>query len=268
MDGIFFVASKILGPLLQPGNALLVLALVGTFVWRFRMRNGGFGFRLTVFALGLLTAIAVLPIGKWMLLPLENRFPQSWAWAGPIDGIILLGGTIQPWLSDARDAPQLNDSAERLIEFVALARAHRQAKLVFTGGTGSLTQPHAREADSIHALVAAMGLDPSRVIVELESRNTAENAGLTKTLVKPQPGEVWLLITSASHMPRSVGVFRKAGWPVFAAPVDYRTDGRWNLELSFSLTNGLALVSAASHEWLGLVAYRLTGRTDSLFPAP
>jgi uncharacterized SAM-binding protein YcdF (DUF218 family) len=253
---------------LQPGNALLVLAIVGATVWRLREKRGGIGFRLTVIALGVLAAIAVLPIGKWMLLPLENRFPQSWAWAGPIDGIVLLGGTIQPWLSDERDAPQLNGSAERLIEFVKLGRRHPEATLVFTGGSGLLTKQHAREADSIHALVDAMGLEPARVIVELESRNTAENATFTKALIKPQPGEVWLLITSASHMPRSVGVFREAGWPVFGVPVDYRTDGRWDFDLDFSLANGLELITAAAHEWLGLLAYRLTGRTDSLFPAP
>jgi uncharacterized SAM-binding protein YcdF (DUF218 family) len=269
MDGLFFVISKILGPLAQPANALLVLAILGAALWRRRARNGGgLGFHLTAAALAALLAIAVLPVGKWLLLPLENRFAQQDAAAGKLDGIVLLGGTVEPWLSAARGTPQVNGSAERLIEFVTRGRAYPEAKLVFTGGTGSLSRPEEREAHSIPRLLAAMGLDPARVTIEANSRNTAENAAFTRALVAPKPGETWALITSASHMPRAVGVFRQAGWPVVPVPVDFRTDGRWNVELGFSLARGLELVSVAAHEWLGLIAYRLSGRSDSLFPGP
>lgn len=268
MDGLFFVASKIIGPLFQPGNALLLLAVIGAVAWRLRTRQGGFGFRLLTFALGALTAIAILPIGKWMLLPIENRFAQVENIAGNVDGIVLLGGTIMPWLSAERGTPQLNNSSERLIEFVRLARAHPEAKLLFTGGSGSLSRQQQREADSIAALLETIGLDPARLVIERDSRNTAENAAFSQKLASPRPGETWLLITSASHMPRAVGVFRRVGWPVLPVPVDYRTDGRRNFDLRFSLAEGLDLVSAAAHEWLGLLAYWLSGRSDSLFPGP
>jgi uncharacterized SAM-binding protein YcdF (DUF218 family) len=268
MDGLFFTASKIIAPLLQPGNALLVMALLGAAAARRSMRKPGFAANLMIVALVGLLAIAVLPLGKWLLLPLENRFPPGGAVEGKVDGIVLLGGTIMPWLSALRGSPQLNDSPERLIAFVELARAHPEAKLVFTGGSGLLTKQQVREADAIEPVLTAMGLDASRVVIERESRNTAENAAFAKRLVSPRPGERWLLVTSASHMPRSVGVFRKAGWPVEAYTVDYRTDGRWREGIGLNLAVGLELTSAAMHEWMGLLAYRLTDKTDSLLPGP
>ncbi len=107
------------------------------------------------------------------------------------------------------------------------------------------------------------------MILESRSRNTIENALLTKQLVQPKPGERWLLVTSASHMPRSVGVFRRAGFPVEAHPVDWRTRGRADAFAPFgTLAAGLARTDTALHEWAGLVGYRLTGRTSELLPGP
>jgi uncharacterized SAM-binding protein YcdF (DUF218 family) len=88
-------------------------------------------------------------------------------------------------------------------------------------------------------------------------------------LIKPRPGERWLLITSAYHMPRAVGCFRRAGLSVEAYPVDWRTGGRRGLTTpSGSVAGGLDRADVAVREWLGLVAYWITGRTSDLFPAP
>ena len=95
-----------------------------------------------------------------------------------------------------------------------------------------------------------------------------ENAQFTKTLVAPQTGEVWLLVTSARHMPRSIGVFRKAGWSMVAYPVDYVTPQPVGMPLGFNVARGLGAVDAAAYEWIGLVYYRLTGRSDAWFPGP
>jgi uncharacterized SAM-binding protein YcdF (DUF218 family) len=87
--------------------------------------------------------------------------------------------------------------------------------------------------------------------------------------VKPTKGERWLLVASAMHMPLAVGVFRKAGFPVIAYPVDFRTSGDfWRPRVPERTGEAIGTVDLATHEWLELLAYRLTGQTDSLFPAP
>jgi uncharacterized SAM-binding protein YcdF (DUF218 family) len=105
--------------------------------------------------------------------------------------------------------------------------------------------------------------------VEAQSRDTAENAVFAKRLIAPKPGERWLLVTSAFHMPRAIGAFRQAGFPVEAYPVNYRTDGWEDLWVfSGSLMGGTGGTDKAVHEWLGLFAYWVTGRTPVLFPGP
>ena len=105
--------------------------------------------------------------------------------------------------------------------------------------------------------------------MERRSRNTLENAEFSKALVAPKAGERWLLVTSAFHMPRSVGLFRKAGFAVEPYPVDWRVGGRDDL-LSFTniALDGLGRTDAAMREWMGLIAYRATGKIDELLPGP
>jgi uncharacterized SAM-binding protein YcdF (DUF218 family) len=107
------------------------------------------------------------------------------------------------------------------------------------------------------------------MIFEAKSRNTWENAVYIRDLVKPKPGETWLLVTSAGHMPRSVGIFRRVGFPVVPYPVAYRTfcDGR-DFQISASTIDKLSMLDFGVREWIGLLAYWATGKSDSLFPAP
>ena len=144
------------------------------------------------------------------------------------------------------------------------------ARLVFTGGTAELAQPEGLdEARGVRALWLALGVPETRMSFETRSRNTYENATLTRALVQPKPGETWLLVTSAAHMPRSVGIFRAAGWPVTAYPVDYRTSGTpYDFRPTTQAIDQQRKLEVAAHEWIGLLAYRLTGRTATLFPAP
>ena len=125
------------------------------------------------------------------------------------------------------------------------------------------------EGDFIVGLLEKVGVSKDRVIVERESRATLENAAFAKQLVKPKAGELWLLVTSAMHMPRAVGIFRKAGFAVDAYPVDYLTTGAKELwTLPRALMGGIGITDLAAHEWLGLLAYRFTGRISELFPGP
>jgi len=118
-------------------------------------------------------------------------------------------------------------------------------------------------------LLESFGVASERILLEVHSHNTAENAAFTRELVQPKAGERWLLITSAQHMPRAVGCFREVGFLIEPYPVDWQTGG-WTLRsMSIStLSEGLSRTDVAVHEWLGLLIYRITGRTSELFPGP
>ena len=106
-------------------------------------------------------------------------------------------------------------------------------------------------------------------MLEDQSRNTAENAIFSRQLAAPKPGERWLLVTSASHMPRSIGIFRKVGFPVIAYPVDFHTTGNiWRPRIPHSTSRGMLLTDMAAHEWIGLVLNRVTGKSNELLPGP
>jgi uncharacterized SAM-binding protein YcdF (DUF218 family) len=91
---------------------------------------------------------------------------------------------------------------------------------------------------------------------------------LTRALINPAPGETWLLVTSASHMPRSVGVFRQAGFPIVPWPVNYRTGRSLAALYDAPFPERIQQFEGALREWVGLTAYWLMGRTDAVFPAP
>jgi len=262
---MFFVLSKLFWILAAPGN-LLALALCGGAVLLFTRWR-----RLARWLIGLVAAavavIAVVPVGQWLLLPLENRFPAAPV-PESIDGIVVLGGGINPHSLTERGQADLNDHADRLFALAVLARRFPDSTLIYTGGDARLIQGEEREADGARRLMQQLGLDTRRIIFEREARNTFENAIYAKSLAKPGPGETWLLVTSAYHMPRSVGIFRRQGWPVVPYPVDYMTDGRFRLMMLPDFSGGLALASRAVREWIGLIAYYASGYTDSLFPGP
>jgi uncharacterized SAM-binding protein YcdF (DUF218 family) len=261
-----FVLSKVFWWFFEPSNLLFLILLIGTILlWSRRWRN--FGRRLVGLVVGFLMVLSVAPFDALLIAPLEDRFPQVKDFPADITGMITLGGAVNQYSTKARGTISLTGEAERLTEFIALARRHPGLKLVYTGGSASLTQPLVKETLVAKRLFDAFGVDPSRVTYEDQSRNTHENAIFTHRLIAPPPGEKWLLITSAYHMPRAVGVFRKAGWNVIPHPVSYMTyEGDYKFWRSpFSALNDLSI---GVHEWIGLAAYRLLGWTDELYPAP
>jgi uncharacterized SAM-binding protein YcdF (DUF218 family) len=152
---------------------------------------------------------------------------------------------------------------------VALVRQYPQARIIYSGGDARLVIKGGNEAQYAADLFDSLGIPRSRIIAESKSRNTVENARLSKALAQPKPGERWLLVTSAYHMPRAIGAFRAAGFSVEAYPVDWRTRGPIDLVMPMeSVTAGLRRTDTAVHEWVGLFAYWLTGRSSALFPGP
>jgi len=261
-----FTFSKIFWWIVEPSNVFLVLFVVSiTLLWTPWRRSGR---RLLVLLATAAVAFAVLPIGAWMIVPLENRFPQVREVPESAVGAITLGGVVNQFMTVARDQTALSGGVERLTEFVAIARRRPDLRLVYTGGSGSLMRQDLKETLVARRFFSEIGFDPERVVYEDQSRNTHENAVMTHALMNPGSDETWVLVTSAMHMPRSVGVFRKAGWKVLPYPVDFKTDGTGQFDYFLGLSNGLGKFGTALKEWVGLFAYRVLGRTDSLFPAP
>lgn len=262
---LFFYVSKLVWVVVQP-SSLIALLLVGGLALAFWRRR--WGLRLIALGAAGYVIAGFSPLGSWLVIPLEDRFARP-DLSRPVDGIIVLGGSIDTLVSKARGVTALNEAAERLSEGAALARQFPEASLVFTGGTGDILYDSLREAGAAEALFVRLGIAPERVLLERQARNTAENAALTKALIAPEPDDRWLLVTSAFHMPRAVGAFRAVGMEVIPWPVDYRTRGAadaWRLFPRAS--EGLRRVDLAAKEWAGLLAYYITGRIGTLLPAP
>lgn len=260
-----FVVGKMVEMLLSPLDlALVALLLALALMWRGRVRAGR---RLLAATVAALLALAVPPWSDWLLRPLENRFPEYRESPARVDGIVVLGGSVDPVRSQERGRPVLGGAAERITALVELARRHPEAKVVFTGGSGDFRRQDVKEAHYAAQLLARLGVADGRVLYEDQSRNTRENALFAKPLAMPGAGESWLLVTSAAHMPRAVGAFRAAGWSVVPYPVDHRT-GLGSAGWGFRLGANAAALRAALHEWAGLAYYRLRGWSDSLYPAP
>jgi uncharacterized SAM-binding protein YcdF (DUF218 family) len=263
---MFFVLSKTLNFIGVPSNLLVLIGLAGIALLPTRFSRAGC--RLLIASVMLITAVGVLPVGIALMLPLEDRFPPWTPAQRPPTGIIVLGGAIDPERSAARGQVSLDEAAERVTVAVELARKYPSARIVFAGGNASLFAGPS-EANFAVSFFESLGVPRNRITVDTQSRNTAENAVFTKRLVAPKPGERWVLITSALHMPRAIGAFRQAGFLVEADPVDYQTDGWQDLwTFSSSLMGGIRKTNTAVHEWLGLFAYWLTGRIAVLFPGP
>ena len=257
-----FILDKLLTAACLPTALMVECALLGLLLGRRPV-----GRVLLVLGVGAMAMCLVLPVGDWAVRPLEDRFPPVLAQPERVDGIVVLGGAIDDLTSRDRGTPTLTSAANRLTSFVILARRYPNARLVFTGGSGDIVQGVSNEAEYARILLDQLGLPPARVLFETASRTTEENARDTAALVHPQPGERWVLLTSAAHMPRAVGAFRRVGWTVLAWPVGYQSRDRISAYAQ-PLGPKLALLDWAAHEWIGLLVYYVRGESSALLPRP
>lgn len=257
------ILGKILWSLLSPGSLLLSLLLLAMVMsWWPRLRRLGLwlGVPVTLLVIG----IGFAPSFNWLIRPLEDYYPQPQLPA-KVDGIIVLGGSEDAGLTLAHGGqPQVNGAVDRLIAFTDLARRYPEARLIFTGRGAWEERAQFSEADVAREVLGIMGLDITRVQFEAESRNTIENAEKSLPLAQLRPGQTWLLITSAMHMPRAVNCFRTVGWPVLPYPVDYVAGG--DAHWTFQPLSALSRLDFATQEWVGLAAYRILGRTHEFLP--
>ncbi len=265
---MFFLASKTIGVLFIPSNFISLVGVVGLIL--FRTRYASVGRKLVCACVAAYVICGFSPLGNLLLVPLETRFPPWNAGKGEPDGIVVLGGAIDPDLSAARGAAAFGNAADRILAAAALARRYPGARIVYAGGNANAFQnDEAKEADYASSVFQSLGMSRDRLSLERLSRNTQENAEFSRALAAPKSGERWLLLTSGYHMPRSVGIFRKVGFAVEPYPVDWKTRGPSDiLTLQSRFLDGILLTDIAVREWIGLIAYRMVGRTDELFPSP
>jgi len=263
---MFFPLSKYLWTLVDPANLLLVLLVAGVLLSASRWRKAGL--RVLMLVAMASVVIATVPVSAWGLWLLENRFPVMTVMPPRVDGIIVAGGILDPRRSRDRGQPVLGGAVERLTAMAQLAHRYPDAQVIFSGGAGDPAHPQLREAHYIAPFLADMGLEAGRVLFEDTARNTAENARITHDIARPQPGQTWLLVTSAFHMPRAIGTFRQAGWDIQAYPVDFSTSPGFVWQFFFNFSAGIMQLSQLTHEVVGLIVYKLSGRSRSFFPGP
>ncbi|MGZ3345471.1 MAG: YdcF family protein [Caulobacteraceae bacterium] len=257
----FFPASKALAFVAAPSHILLWLVFGAAAALTLgRIRAGRV---LGVVAAALFVLIGVAPLGSVLTRPLEDRYPRP-PLPRQITGIVTLGGGLGVPALMARGAPGSAPSRDRLVSTYELARLHPEARVVFSGGWGQYSDAIAARDDFLR-----MGLAPARLVLEGRSRNTYENLAFTQALVRPRPGETWVLATSAIQLPRAMAVARRVGWPMIPWPTDYKTDKRpfWREGGWFQIGDNLSQVDDAAHEWIGLAVYGATGLAGKRSPS-
>jgi len=265
MSDLLFIVSKLAHTLVEPDSLLVLAVVAGAACLWWRPRLG----RIIVSAAAaVLLTLSVLPVGAWLLAPLENRFPRpDLEQLGRIDGVVVLGGAVRTGIAEDRGVLALNRYAERIAEMLILARRLPEAKLIYAGGSGDIRGEGISEAAALAPYLEPLGLPTGRIVLESASRNTYENALETWRIARPQPGERWLLVTSSYHLPRSMGVFRSAGWDPIAYPVDYQSSENRRLLVLAPVRHWQDL-NLAAHEYAGLLSYYWAGYSSSLFPGP
>jgi uncharacterized SAM-binding protein YcdF (DUF218 family) len=250
----FSTASTLFGVLSAPGNFLILVLVIGLTLSTTRYRRTGRW--ITFITATSLFILLVLPLGAWVTSPLENRFPRP-PLPDHVEGLLVLGGGENRELFALRGTAATIFSEGRLVEAVDLARRFPQARIVFSG----------LEADVARAAFAQMGAPMNRFTFENRARNTFENLLFSKNLIGPKPGETWLLVTHAVSIPRAMGVAQQVGWNMIPWPVDYQTGGH-GFHFSIGFVDNVRELEIATHEWIGLVVYRLMGRSAAWFPSP
>jgi uncharacterized SAM-binding protein YcdF (DUF218 family) len=238
-----YYVSKVFWLLAAPTRALVLIS-GSTALWAVLGNSECAAWLAAAAACGLVIG-AFTPIGLALTMPLENRFPFSRSGRQvPPDGIIILAG----------------GGRSEIGAVSTLSQNYPKVRFTFCGFSAVNKNLIKRLAD--------LGVDPSRINMEPQSRTTSEDALYSAALLRPKFSERWLLVTSAMHMPRAVGCFRVAGFQVEPYPVEFVTHGRSG-PFGFA-TGSLALIQfdRAAKEWIGLVAYRVLGKTDALFPGP
>lgn len=255
MDTLLFIVGKLVGVLIRPESWLVFCMGLALLALLARRQRIACGILALTFAGTFL--LAIFPLGDFLIRPLETRYPANPPLSN-VDGIIVLGGGENAGKSAYWKQSQLNEGGERYTAALELVRRFPQARLLFAGGSSQLSDLAGggiSEGSVAQAFFLAQGLEPSRLLIEQESRNTSENAHNSVVLAQPQAGQTWVLVTSAFHMPRAMHTFTQAGWTgLVPYPVDYRS-GSFADGIEWELAEHLKVLNTAVKEYAGLVVY-------------
>jgi uncharacterized SAM-binding protein YcdF (DUF218 family) len=260
-----FLSSKLFWVFAQPLSIAFLLCVLAAFAAfsAYRKLCGVFAFLAAL----VLFVTLFTSTGTVALQVLEARFPRAAQEPQSISCMIVLGGVLESEVTTARGGIEFNQAADRFIEALRLALNHPEARILVSGGDGSISGIYEGEAAASERFFTAFGISPDRLMKENSSRTTYENTLNTAQVLQNASLNDCLLITSAFHMPRSVGLFRASKIPVTPWPVDYRTSGLIDLSLDFTQPAlNAQLTTTAVREWMSLIAYYLVGRIGEIFP--
>ena len=245
--------------LLQPSTLLVAMLALAFLALAASWRQGAAFFILIVLAATL--GALFLPIEEWLAADLEARVSAPAELPGQIDGIVVLGGSVDWRVTSARGMLAVDGAAERLMAAKALKERYPDARLVLTGVFADTVPADFRREPGPGSLI--FGPEQRDILFLGAARSTYEEALLSLQSVAPAPGETWLLVTSALHMPRALGTFAQLGWSLTPYPVDYRTTGSYAIRWRPDLGETLAALDRAVRELGALWIYRRTGRIGS-----
>ncbi len=256
MSQIVYLVTRIAGFFSRLSNLVIVATAIGSLLWLMDVAPGR---AVTIAGIATLLVMGYSPLGRGLLLLIENRIPVA-AIASEPDVILALGGAFDTVLSAGRKAP-IFEYGERIAALAQLGNRYPHAKLVVSGGDRNLMLPELSESRMSQDFLQSLGIDSSRLILETRSRETSEHAIFVKPLLADVPHGTIVLVTSAFHMWRSVRSFVKAGLPVTPYHVGWRTRGPQDVALPFSsFSRGLSYCDLAFREYLLLLYYALLGR--------
>ncbi len=258
-----FYLSKILWFFINPFNLLILLfILIITLLFFFKKNKIIYFFLiLNIFSF---IIFAIFPFGNYLIFKLEKNYHSQFDFPNKIDGILILGGATNPYLSKEYNQINLNGSAERLVESVKLIKKYKNAKIIFSGGSGSINEPQLDHAKVAKKFFSQMGIDSNLIIFENKSRNTYENILFSKKIVAPKKNEKWIVVTSAFHMNRAIFIAEKYNWELTPYAVDFTQSKKLFLRPNLNLLGNINTLQHGSHEWIGLIAYYLMGRTSRI----
>lgn len=257
-----FYLSKVFWFLFNPFNLIIIFLIFGFFSYKFKkffLANFFYYISLSFFLI-----FAILPTGPYLVYFLEKDFHKTNYYPEKLDGILILSGATNPFLTKEYDQINLGEGAERLIESYFLIKKFPNVKIIFSGGAAYLGYPEITDSSAAKKFYKDMGLDISKIYFENKSRNTFENLFLSKNYAQPKKNENWLLISSAFHLRRALNVGDELDWKLIPYPTDFRQSKKFIFKFSFDFFYNLSQSNLALHEWLGIFYYYLSNKTSKI----
>ena len=254
MDHAFFLAKKILGGLLMPVPTILLL-LIWAFLFLLRRKTRWLGFLCLLAGAGWLFVASYQPLAHRLIAPLEAQVASYQLGEEAVDYVAVLGASHQSVPGQPVTSQVSPAGVVRLVEGIRVYRLNPGSRLVFTGYHGLSADP-VSYPEKLKELAISLGVPAEDILTFSGPRDTAEEARL---LAETLPVAELVLVTSASHMPRALALFKGAGLQPVPAPTHHlarsgRADGQ------FPSAHDLARTRDCLHERLGLWWAQLTGQ--------